>query len=102
MPFLSEHLLSVIVFIPVIGMGIIAFIRDQAIVLRVSLGVTVLNFLVSLYLWNAFDPSIHGMQFVERVEWMRTFNIHYAVGIDGISLLLVILTTLLTPLCVLC
>ena len=42
------------------------------------------------------------MQFVERVEWMPTFNIQYAVGVDGISILLVILTALLCPLCVLC
>jgi NADH-quinone oxidoreductase subunit M len=42
------------------------------------------------------------MQFVERMEWMPTFNIQYAVGVDGISMLLVLLTTLLSPLCVLC
>ncbi len=42
------------------------------------------------------------MQFVERIQWMPTFNIHYAVGVDGISVLLVVLTALLSPVCVLC
>ena len=102
MTFFAEHLLSVVILIPLMGMGIIALLRNHAMICRVALGVTVLDCLVSLHLWNAFDASIHGMQFVERVEWMRTFNINYSVGVDGISLLLVMLTTLLSPLCVLC
>ena len=47
-------------------------------------------------------PPIQGLQFVERIHWMPTFNIHYAVGVDGISVLLVVLTAVLSPLCVLC
>ena len=48
-----------------------------------------------------FDSAETGMQFVERVEWMPTFGIQYAVGVDGVSILLVLLTALLCPLCVL-
>ncbi len=102
MEFFSEHLLTVIITIPIIGIAIIAFIKSQTAVLQTTLGITLLDLFAALYLWSNFDQSIHGMQFVERVAWMPTFNTSYSVGVDGISLLLVLLTTLLTPLCILC
>ena len=102
MSVLSEHLLTIIILLPIVGITVIAFIKNQTTVFQTTLGITLLDLLASLYLWSKFDQSVHGMQFVERVLWMPTFNTSYSVGVDGISLLLVILTTLLTPLCVLC
>src|SRR4030067_2133421 len=69
---------------------------------RIPLAFTLLVFAISLPLWYLFDTSSHEMQFVARVPWIPAFNINYAVGVDGISGLLVLLTTLITPMCVLC
>lgn len=98
----TEHLLSIMIAMPFVGITIIACIQDQEWIRRVALGCTLGDAVLSLVLLREFDFSIQGMQFVERMAWMPTFNIQYAVGVDGISLLLVILTTLLCPFCVLC
>ena len=98
----TEHLLSIMIAMPFLGIGIIACIQDQEWIRRVALGCTLGDAVLSLVLLREFDFSIQGMQFVERMAWMPTFNIQYAVGVDGISLLLVLLTTLLCPFCVLC
>ncbi|MCW5783380.1 MAG: NADH-quinone oxidoreductase subunit M [Nitrospirales bacterium] len=98
----TEHLLSIMIAMPFVGITIIACIQDQEWIRRVALGCTLGDAVLSLVLLREFDFSIQGMQFVERMAWMPTFNIQYAVGVDGISLLLVLLTTLLCPFCVLC
>jgi NADH-quinone oxidoreductase subunit M len=99
----TGHLLSWVIFLPLAGAVMIAFIRDhEGLIRRVALGFTLLDFAISLPLWIRFDIATHDMQFVERVDWIPAFNIEYAVGVDGISLLLVLLTTLLAPICVLC
>jgi NADH-quinone oxidoreductase subunit M len=98
----TEHLLSVMIAIPFLGIAIIAFIHDQEWIRRVALGSTLGDGALSLVLLKDFDFSTQSMQFVERIAWMPTFNIQYAVGVDGISLFLVLLTTLLCPFCVLC
>ena len=98
----TEHLLSLMIAIPFLGIAMIACIHDQEWIRRVAFGCTVVDFLLALALPSGFDFSNQGMQFVERMQWMPTFNIQYAVGVDGISLLLVMLTTLLCPFAVLC
>ena len=99
---MSEHLLSLIIAVPFVGIAVLAFVRDELLVRRIALGCTLLTFGLFLIVWSGFDPNKEGMQFVERLEWMPTFNIQYAIGVDGISILMVLLTTLLSPLCVLC
>ena len=98
----DEHLISWLIAIPVLGIATLAVIREDELIRRVALACTTLEFGLGVLLALRFDFTLQGMQFQERVEWMPTFNIHYAVGVDGISLLLVFLTTLLCPLCVLC
>ena len=98
----TDHLLSCIIAVPFVGIAVLAFIRSELWVRRIVLACTLLDFGLFLVLWFGFSPDQQGMQFVERVQWMPTFNIQYAVGVDGISILLVLLTTLLSPLCVLC
>ncbi len=98
----TVHLLSIMIAMPFLGITIIACIQDQEWIRRVALGCTLGDAVLGLVLLREFDFSIQGMQFVERMAWMPTFNIQYAVGVDGISLLLVLLTTLLCPFCVLC
>lgn len=97
----AAHLITCLVLIPLLGMGLLAVMRDDEWAKRVALGASLIELGLGLGLWAGFDHRNPDFQFVERVAWMPTFNIHYAVGVDGISLLLVILTTLLTPLCVL-
>jgi NADH-quinone oxidoreductase subunit M len=86
---------------PFIGMIALIFVHDRKWVLSLTLATTLINVALALNLWMSFDLVENGLQFVERMEWMPTFGIQYAVGVDGISLLLVLLTTFLTPLCVL-
>jgi len=98
----TEHLLSWIIFLPLAGAVFIAFLRDEGWIRLVALGITVADFVVSLPLWIRFDSTTYAMQFVERVPWIQAFNINYSVGVDGISVLLILLTTLVTPMCILC
>ena len=99
---LFDHFLSIMIVIPLLGIAMIGFTRDEELLRRIALGATVVNFGLGLLLWARFDFMNSELQFVERMQWMPTFNIQYAVGVDGISLLLVLLTTILSPLCVLC
>ncbi len=103
---ISWPLLSLLIAIPMVGAFIILLIRgDDEIVARnsrwVALWTSSATFLLSLFLWIGFDGSTADFQFVERYEWMSGINIAYHVGVDGISVLFVLLTTLLTPICVL-
>lgn len=97
----TEHLITSLITVPFAGILALLFVRGDVWVRRVALGVSLLALGLSAALWWRFDPSIEGMQFVERTSWMENFNIQYAVGVDGISLILVLLTTLLGPICVL-
>ena len=98
----STNILSWVIFQPLAGAIVIAFLRNENRVRQAALGFTLLDFVLSVPLWIRFDLSTHEMQFVERASWIPAFNINYAIGLDGISLLLVLLTTLISPICVLC
>ena len=98
-------ILSTVTFVPLIGVLFILLIRDDNEVGRrnirnVALLTTVFNFVFSLYIWVVFDPSDPGFQLVEKTEWLG-LGISYHMGVDGISMLFVILTTFLMPLCIL-
>jgi len=100
-------LLSIITFLPLFGAAcIILLVRgtDAEVAENsrwVALWTSGVTFLLSLGLWIGFDPARADFQFVERVEWLPEYNIAYHMGIDGISLFFVLLSTFLTPLCVL-
>ncbi len=99
-------ILSLLIFVPLIGAVFILAVRgEQEDVNRnarqVALWTSCAVFLLSLLLWTGFDTTTADFQFVEKVEWMPAFNIAYHVGVDGISVLFVLLTTLLTPICIL-
>ena len=74
-------------------------IKIQIQVKYVALFTSFVNFLISIYLWYLFDPTTSSFQFVENREWLKGF-VNYKVGIDGISILFIILTTFITPLCI--
>jgi NADH-quinone oxidoreductase subunit M len=102
MSLLSQHLLSVLVFLPVVGALAIALTRRESVTLQKVLGLVFsgLGFLISLRLVSGFQ-DVAAMQFVEQGRWIPSWGISYHVGIDGLSLWLVILTTFLTPLALL-
>jgi len=97
-----DHILSWVIFLPLIGAGIALFLRDDQTVKVIALITTIADFLLSLPLWLKFDTGTSAFQFVENYAWIPTFHINYHLGVDGISLLLVIMTTFLAPFCVLC
>ncbi|PKP76184.1 MAG: NADH-quinone oxidoreductase subunit M [Alphaproteobacteria bacterium HGW-Alphaproteobacteria-3] len=99
------NILSLITFLPIVGALIILVTRgDEASVARnaryVALWTTSITFLVSLYIWWKFDPTTADFQFVQETEWLGG-AINYHMGVDGISMLFVILTTFLMPACIL-
>jgi NADH-quinone oxidoreductase subunit M len=96
-------LLTIVIFFPLAGALLLLWIpKARAVLLkRVALAVSLIEFFISLPLFMWFDEGVAGMQFVEQVPWIPGWGVRYAVGIDGISLLLIILTTLLTVLCIL-
>ncbi len=100
-------LLSIVTFTPLLGVLLLLTIRadDEEIVARnsrwVALWVTVGTFLASLLIWANFDAGTADFQFVEQQDWFPDYGINYHMGVDGISMLFVILSTFLTPLCVL-
>jgi NADH-quinone oxidoreductase subunit M len=100
--FADNHIVSVLVALPVLGAIAIALVPRSAVGLQkgLGLGVSAAVFLVSLLLVDRFVPSA-AMQFQQQVPWLPSYGISYHVGIDGISLWLVILTTFLTPLALL-
>jgi NADH-quinone oxidoreductase subunit M len=96
--------LTSLVALPVAG-AILALVlkrRGDGLVRQLALGVSLVTFVVSLVLWSRFDSASAAYQFVERYTWLPEFGVSYHVGIDGISLMLVVLTTFLTPIALLC
>ena len=94
------HLLTVLIFLPTAGVAVMAFFQNDTHIKHVAFWTSAAEFGLSLALYAWFDPATHRMQFAEVAQWIRTPPIHYALGIDGISLWLILLTTLLTPICV--
>ena len=96
-------ILSSLILLPTIGALFIFFVRSSNSQYQsskyVALFITLANFFLSLYLWIVFDKSIVDFQFVEEREWISGF-VNYKVGVDGISILFILLTTLITPICV--
>ncbi len=91
-------ILSIIIFLPLAGAAVIAFLPRQRLdwIRWVALGTALLTWVVSLLLLSGFDSSLAGFQFGEQADWVPAFGIQYKVGVDGISLALVVLTTTLT------
>jgi NADH-quinone oxidoreductase subunit M len=90
--------LSLIIWLPIIGGIAVIVSGDKSAELskRIALGVAVLTFLLSLTLWFGFDATTAEMQFVERSSWIPALDIQYYLGIDGISMPLILLTTFIT------
>ncbi len=97
-------LLTIVTFLPLFSVAALLLLKsdDHVWIRRIALAASVAEFAISLFLLRGFDSSNASYQFIEYRDWMPQWNIHYHLGIDGISLFLVLLTTFLTPLSILC
>src|SRR3990172_1085012 len=100
MEFLQSHLPSLILFSPAVGALLILVLPKEktAWIRWAAFLISLIPFGLSLWLWAAYDPSQPGYQFFEQAAWYPTVRSSYHVGVDGISVSMVLLTTLLTPL----
>jgi len=98
-----KNLLVCILILPLIGVFFLLIIPSSNLVLLrlVALNVSCFTFVLSLILWVFFNKSMGTFQFVSKFLWIPTLNLNFVLGIDGISLFFVLLTTLLIPLCLL-
>ncbi|HEU4699722.1 MAG TPA: NADH-quinone oxidoreductase subunit M [Gemmatimonadales bacterium] len=96
----GQWILHALLVLPLVGVLPILFAPEAA-AKKIALAVTTLVFVLSAGLWWAYDPAVPGMQLTSLAPWLPQWGINYSVGIDGISLVMVLLTTLLMPLSVL-
>lgn len=99
---LSFPILSTTIFIPLVGAFLLLAMRNDNLVKATAFTAGVVNFLISLLLYVNFNPATHQFQFGEFARWIPSYNINYILGIDGITIFLILLTTILAPICVLC
>ena len=94
--------LTFITFLPIIGAFFLAFFpkENEGAIKQTALAVAAADFLLSLFLWANFDNSTHKMQFELNISWIESWGINYHIGLDGISLLLYVMTTFLTLICI--
>ena len=105
---LATHLLSALIWLPILGSLVLFLIGDDGDAASVraagmrwtALAVTIVTFILSLGLVAGFDSGTAAMQFVERSPWIETVGVDYYLGVDGLSVPLIVLTTLITPLVV--
>jgi NADH-quinone oxidoreductase subunit M len=91
-------ILSTLIFLPVAGAALVLLISrsKENLIKAVSLSVSIMTFLLSMLLFTNFDKTTHLMQFTEKHAWIPVWNVNYSVGLDGISVLFVLLSTLIT------
>lgn len=96
-------MISVVTFFPLIGILFILLNgrENKGVIRTIAFATAVIDFLFSLRIYNGFNSGTANFQFTENISWIPTLGINYSVGIDGISLLLVMLTTFLTPIVIL-
>ena len=97
---LDLPILSFLIWLPIVGgMGVL-IVGDRSGAKQFALGIALLTFLLSLPLYTGFDPTTSAMQFVEFIPWVDAFKINYHLGVDGISMPLILLNTFITVLVV--
>lgn len=92
---MQEHILSILIFFPALA-AMLGFIVHKDSARAYGITVASIEFFLSLWLWNLYDPMTSGMQFMEQAPLVAAFGINYLVGIDGISLFIIILSTFFT------
>ena len=105
MDFITENLLTILILLPVFGalatLGHSMFWKQESSLKWITLGFTLINFLISLLLLGSKTLSANGFYFEKNIPWIKAINTNYHLGVDGMSLWLVILTTFIMPIAVL-
>ncbi len=96
----NSHLITYLLFVPLLGGVLLLFIgnKKENLIRYFALAVSIITFLISLIIYFNFDLNNPSFQFIHKFDWIQNLHISYIVGVDGLSLLLVLLTTFLTPL----
>jgi NADH-quinone oxidoreductase subunit M len=99
---MTEYWLSWLVFFPLLGAVAVALVpaRAEALTRRLAIGIALVEVALSLPLWWRLDPAAPGWQFAESRDWLPALGARYALGVDGISALLILLTTIITAIAV--
>jgi NADH-quinone oxidoreductase subunit M len=90
-----DNILSILIFFPALA-GILGFVVDKGSIRAYGVAVATVEFALSLFLWYAYDPNIVGMQFMESLPLIPAFGISYLLGIDGVSLFIIVLAAFFT------
>lgn len=97
-----NYLLSVMTLLPLVGAGVVWFFDEKtqsALIKRVSMAFSLVVLALALWMWVGFNDELSSeLRFVERYSWVPTLNIFYHVGVDGLSVTMVVLTAIITPL----
>jgi proton-translocating NADH-quinone oxidoreductase chain M len=96
-----ENLLLITIIFPLIGIVTLLFINNVDYIRKITLNTTIITFILSILLWILFDNTTSKYQFLLKIELIPFLNLNYYIGIDGISIFFLILTTFLVPICIL-
>jgi len=99
---LSFPVLSATIFLPLIGAILVLLMSNEKVIKITAFASGIVTFIMSIFLFANFNPETHLFQFGEFLSWIPLYNINYILGVDGITIFLILLTTLFTPICVLC
>ena len=101
--FYFKNLLVIILLLPLVGIAVVSIIPEynKNLLKSITLQLTCQIFVISLLLWFFFDKSLGVFQYINKFNWISLLNFNFTIGVDGISLFFIILTTLLIPLCLL-
>lgn len=90
-----DHILSVLIFFPAVA-GLFGFMIQKESIRAYGVSVALIEFVLSLWMWFAFDANVSGMQFMEQLALVPAFGINYTLGVDGVSLFIIILAAFFT------
>lgn len=99
--FFNQFTLIFLLILPLIAVTILSFSKNEKFIKNFSIFMSFFIFLMSLPLWVLFNKSTSNFQYLFKIEWIDQFNMNFCLGIDGISLFFIILTTFLIPICML-
>ncbi len=97
-------LVTVVLFLPLVGLTVMLFLNEKTQVNNIkwtALGFSIATFILTLLMWALFDPNTPALQMVQKWDWLPSYGISFHIGIDGLSLLLVVLTGFIMPIAVL-
>src|SRR5438445_261065 len=95
---MGSGVLTALIFLPLLGAIVLLAVAEERAIWNSAFMFSLFPLAISLYLFKAFDPAQPGFQFVEQYPWITEFGISYHLGVDGISLVLAVLTTILISL----